>query len=103
MIYNDKPSFISFEQCYVPLKVSEVYKNHPNVTFKDITDDFNVGYSTVMYLKKAGNENQPGDILTKDILINDNEYPKDYQGGFLEVGKPCPPRCGSIMWEDVIK
>lgn len=103
VIYNDKPSFISFEQCYVPLKVSEVYKNHPNVTFKDITDDFNVGYSTVMYLKKAGNENQPGDILTKDILINDNEYPKDYQGGFLEIGKPCPPRCGSIMWEDVIK
>lgn len=101
VIYNDKPSFISFEQCYVPLDVSIKYKYHPNVTFKDITDDFNVGYSTVMYLKKEGEPNKPGDILTKFISFESGEYPKDYQSGFLEIGKPCPPRCGSITWMDV--
>ncbi len=103
LIYNDKPSFISFEQCYVPLDVSIKYKYHPNVTFKDITDDFNVGYSTVMYLKKEGEPNKPGDILTREIKIIDDVYPKDYQSGFLEIGKPCPPRCGEITWEDIIK
>ena len=100
--YIDTPGFITFEQCYVPLDISILYKSHPNVWYKGIPDDFNVGYSTIMYLQKKGIFGKPVAILTREIQIAPGKYPDDYQSGFLEIGKPCPPRCGSISWDDII-
>lgn len=97
------PAFITFEQCYVPIKISTLYKTHPNIYYYGIPNDFNVGHSTVMYLHEKNTSDAPGDALTRNIPIAPNKFPNNYQSGFLEIGKPCPPRCGEITWEDIIK
>jgi hypothetical protein len=94
------PAFITFEQCYVPLYISQRYRKHPKVYFLFIPSDFNIGHSTIMYLKQLGSGGRPGTPITNDMEYY--PYPLDYKSGFLEIGKPCPPRCGAIEWYDIM-
>ena len=43
------------------------------------------------------------DWLGRDFIDENTQIPLEarFEGMYLEVGKPCPPLCGAITWEDL--
>jgi hypothetical protein len=96
-----KAAFITLEQCYVPLSISKKYKDYSDMNVLNMADSFYVGHSTVMYLQAEVSPGVPGKKLTSATEPSNREIPTNYKSGFLEIGKPCPPRCGEITWKDI--
>jgi hypothetical protein len=78
-------------------------KDYSDMNVLNMADSFYVGHSTVMYLQAEVSPGVPGKKLTSATEPSNREIPTNYKSGFLEIGKPCPPRCGEITWEDIIK